>query len=339
MSYIKIKSPISRNLTSGIKFSVKDAPTMYYDNNTSNAIQTYDFYALDSNNVNDVIMHLDLRDATKSVKPPNPNYSDYYLYSSQNVKPYAPTTITSQEEAGDSLYNGTTNMIAIKKTDIINFGTEIGNGFTMSMWIKVSKNNPNYIEWYSGSNSGYSIAKTVQSHLVGTVSTSNNMAFGIIMNRGAEGNRDLQIKNNTVFYIRSQDSKYTTGFIKKSIMNDEWTNLTWVADYVDNKLIYKIFINGQKVQYYPINEEITSSSTWATLDNGLGFGLWSKTDSDAGSEFIPVLGSYSSLDYNSNQTNSHGKFQLSTFTLYRKPLTDFQVFSDYKYYKERYITT
>lgn len=343
MSYIKIKSPISRNLTSGIKLSVEDAPKMYYDNDITKPVQTYDFYALDSNNANDVVMHLDLRDATKSVNPPAADYSDYYLYSSKNVYPGIPITIQEGDEAGDSIYSGIFDMLAIKKNDLINFGTQIGNGFTLSMWVKISHNNPNLSGWHGPDGiNGYGYAKSTYSDLVGTISTSNPTIFGITMNRGIEGSRNSEIRGNTLFYIRSADSKYTTGFVKNNISNNNWSNLVWVGQFIDNKLTYRIYLNGQKVIYYPIDEEITSSSTWGALDNGLGFGLWSSTDSDSSSEFVSLLNNITTgarPNLNSSMSNRHGKFQISTFTLYRKPLTDFQIFSDYKYYKERYITT
>lgn len=348
MTTIKIRSPIGNGRTSGIKFRVKDAPNITYTDG-SPVNDPYQFYALDSNNIGDVVMHLDLRDSIKSVNPPSADYSDYYMYSSVNAKPGIPVTISEagNQENGDSLYNGIWDTLTIKKQSIVNFGNEIGNGFTLSMWVKISNKNPN-LDWFKAVEEGgggalYSYRKAIRSDLVGSISTSNNMIFGIALNMGTEQSRDIESRGNTIFYIRSASGEYSTSFIKNNILNDSWMNLTWVSqiDQSSNKMVYNIYINGLKIQHYVIDEEITSNSTWAALDNGLGFGLWSRTDSDANSEFVSLLNYLggSSPDFNSSAVNSHGRFQISTFTLYRKPLDASTVYSDYKFYKDRYITS
>jgi len=345
MASIKIVSPINRKLTSGIKFRVKDTKRIsYYNNDPSDVLQTYQFHALEPENADDVVMHLDLRNEANSINPPAADYSDYYLYSSANAVPGIPITIEQGEEAGDSIYNGMWDNMTIKKQNIIDFGNIIGNGFTLSMWIKISHNNPNS-DWYrttSEGGAGSSDTKTLRSDIVGSFSTSNNMSFGIMLNKGRGNDKDLDNKGNTLFSIRSEDQKYTAGYITNKIMTDEWINLAWVGkiDPEQDKMIFEIYVNGQKAQYYPILEEINSTSTWAPLDNGLGFGLWSSTDSDTDSEFVSIaeyLGG-SRPNLNSNSTNSHGRFQLSTFTLYKKALSASQVFGDYRYHKERYLS-
>lgn len=349
MSTIKILSPISNGRTNRIKLRVEDAPNIRYADQTP-VNGPYEFYALNSNNIGDVVMHLDLRDSTKSVNPPSADYSDYYMYSSVNAKPGIPLTIgeAGNQENGDSLYNGIGDTLTIKKQSIVNFGNEIGNGFTLSMWVKISNKNPN-LDWFRAEAEGgggalYSYKKAIRSDLVGSISMSNNMIFGIALNMGTEQSRDRESRGNTIFYIRSASGEYSTSFIKNNILNDNWMNLTWVSqiDQSSDKMVNNIYINGLKIQHYVIDEEITSNSTWAALDNGLGFGLWSRTDSDANSEFVSLVDFLlynSTPDFNSSAVNSHGRFQISTFTLYRKPLDASTVYSDYKFYKDRYITS
>lgn len=252
-----------------------------------------------ANNPADIVTHIYTRDQTQNIN--GPQLSDYAIYNNSAI----PTTLPN----GEADYNGTDQMLSLQSSAVVNFGSSLGNGFTFSTWSKISEDNP------------------LNTYLMGTVA-SNNVIFGIILNRGGSISRDQAVHGNTLFYLRSSDSKYTTGYIEKNICTDKYINLTWTGQIDTNtgKYVCEVFVNGHKVPYYPINQEIDNTSTWSNFNYGLGVGLWSR-------------GSYNNSTYDSytyKNSTRYAKFINSTFTLYNRPLTEFEIKANYNFHKETF---
>jgi len=281
------KIKLKNNKTSKLKITVTDG------HQTTDNISRFQFI----DNPSDIVTHVYTRDQEQNIN--GPQISDYLIYNNSII----PDTLIN----GEVEYNGTNQMLSLQSSAVVNFGSSLGNGFTFSTWSKISEDNP------------------PNTYLMGTAA-SNNVIFGIILNRGGSISRNQIVHGNTLFYLRSSNSKYTTGFIDKNICTGEYVNLAWTGQIEPStgKYVCEVFVNGNRIPYYPIDQEIDNTSTWSNLNYGLGVGLWSQ-------------GSYNtSNSYTYKNSTRYAKFINSTFTLYNRPLADFEIKSNYNSQKENF---
>lgn len=254
----------------------------------------------------DIITHIYLRDQTKNISAPSIN--EYTLYSTKTNGVTQPSTFPVALNNGDYYYNGTNSMVSIIKTSVKDFLMTNQGEFTISMWVKISSDNP------------------LNSYLMGGVEA--NTAIGIILNRSSIDSIDHKIYGNTLFYLKSNSANVTFGYIKKNICNNKYINLTWVSKIEAGKHTFQIFINGQKVTFYLSKQLITDTDTFSSLSKGLGLGLWAR-------DYTTPNATNTQISDSSN-INRYAKFTNSTFTIYDRPLTQLEIMRNYNSEKQNY---